>query len=541
MKWDDFSQKARAMTEEQLTMTGLEPGTQILVTGAAGGVGRHVVRAALDAGLKVRAVDRIGAAEADMHGLFDPSEDVDWWFAELSAADLDGLVAGCEAVVHTAALVSLSESYAELAPVNVGLVRSLYQACERQGASHFVHFSCGSVYEPQSGVREEGDHVRASNAYEQTKIDSEEALPDAPDSVRWTVLRPALIYGPHCSKMGAGIVTIPPIVRGFTPYLPGMTGGSRTNWCYVEDAASAAMCVLGRDEAYEQIFNVADATPLGFGEVVTVVTEAYGLEVGPLVPFPNTALWKALSPVIDRDVIFDLARQILRGLWNRLQQQHDLDSPLRPRVDRNALFYVEKDNILGTDRLQALGWRPRYVDFREGIVESIRWYQAHGWAPRYDTETRYRIRDEKQNIGFGFREMLEGEWSDASGRRGKAHLVLDAEFPHVARLALALEGNIDGTLVLEGLADHVEVRGTIRVRLLAGDGLHYEMGFDDDQGRPHRLELTRRVRTLHPLESLTHLDGQLVGPDTQTAGEVELNFDLRSQLVPTVASLRIVH
>ena len=513
----------------------------VLVTGAGGGVGRHVVRQALDAGLRVRAVDRVPATEVELHGLFDPHEDVDWRFAELSAANLDALVDGCSAIVHTAAFVSLSESYHGLAGVNVELVRELYAAAERNDVEHFVHFSCGAIYRPQPGLRAEDDELAASNAFEQTKIDSEKVFPEEPASTRWSILRPALIYGPHCAKMGASIATLPPLVRGFMPYLPGITGGPRTNWCYVEDAAAAALTVLGNDDAFERVFNAADDTPLGFGEVVTSITEAYGLEVGPLVPFPNTALWTALSPLIDRDWVFDLSRKLLRGLWSRLQHQQGLHSPLRPRVDRNALFYVEKDNILGADALKGLGWTAIYDDFREGIVETVRWYQEHGWAPRFDTETRVRLKDEKQNVGFGFRELLEGYWRDAGGQKHEARLMLRAEFPNVGRLARDLEGNIDGTLTLDGLVDHVDIRGTIRVRLLSEDGIHYEMGFDDADGTPFRMALSREIDVLHPVVSWTDIGGRITGHDGEHVGHVELNFDMGSQLVPTVASVRIVH
>lgn len=517
----------------------IDEGATVLVTGAAGGVGRHVVRAALDAGYRVRAVDRVASTDVELHGLFDPNEDVDWRYAELSAANLDAIVDGCRAVIHTAALVSLSESYTELARVNVELVRSLYEAAQRQGVEHFVHFSCGDVYRSGSGLRVEDDPLWADNPYEQTKIDSEQALPEEPESVHWTVLRPSLIYGPHCSKMGASIVTLPPVLRGFMPYLPGITGGTRTNWCYVEDAASAALAVLGRPDAYERTFNVADDTPLGFGEVITSITEAYGLEVGPLVPFPNTALWTALSPLIDYDWIFDLARQLLRGLWNRLQNQHGLSSPLRPRVDRNALFYVERDVVLSANALQELGWKPRYTDFRQGIVETIRWYQDHDWVPRFDTETRMRLQDEKTNVGFGFREVFEGHWRDADGReQGRALLQINTEVPNVARLARRLEGNIDGVLTLEGLAERAVVRGTICMRLLSPDGIAYEMGFEDVEGRPHRLALRRKLELKRPVASLERLDGRISDRFGEAAGRVELSFDAGSQLVATLASVR---
>ncbi|AWV90026.1 NAD-dependent epimerase/dehydratase family protein [Bradymonas sediminis] len=531
------------MTDKSAAKTSSKAGKTVLVTGAAGGVGRHVVRAALDAGMKVRAADRFPAADAlEVDGLFDPLTDVDWRFAELSAADLDALTQGCDFVIHAAAIVSLSESYTELAGVNVQLVRDLYRASQANGVAHFVHFSCGAIYEAGPGFRNESDRLSASNAFEQSKIDSEQVFPHQPETTHWSILRPALVYGPHCTKMGASITTLPPLVRDIMPYLPGITGGPRTNWCYVEDAASAALCVLDNPAAFERTFNVADDTALGFGEVVTSITEAYRLEVGALVPFPNTTLWTALSPLIDHDIVFDIARKILRRRWRRLQEQQDLNSPLRPRVDRNALFYVEKDNILGADALKELGWAARYTDFREGIVETIRWYQAHDWAPRFDTETQVRIQDEKQSLGFAFRTRFEGQWVDEkTGDTAPVTLLLQTEFPTITRLALDLEGNIDGKLSIGGLVEDAEIRGTIQVRLLSEGGVYWEMGFDDAQGNPHRLGLSCSVNPLRPLDALTHVSGDIKDANADVVGHVELSYHMRSQLLPSMATFRLLH
>lgn len=529
-------------SEEKTKKTHLGRGQTVLVTGAAGGVGRHVVRAALDAGLRVRAADRVKAEAVELHGLFDPEADVDWRAVELAATDLEALTDGCQAVIHCAALVSLSESYTEIAGVNVRLVRELYRACEENAVEHMVHFSCGAVYRPGPGVRVESDALWASNAYEQSKIDSERVFPHRPEQTRWTILRPALVYGPHCAAMSAGIATLPPLVRALMPYLPGITGGPRTNWCYVEDAASAALAVLGNEAAFEQTFNVADDTALGFGEAVTSITEAYRLEVGALVPFPNTTLWTALSPLIDHDIVFDVARKLLRRRWRKLLERQGLKSPLRPRVDRNALFYVERDNILGADALKTIGWRSKYNDFREGISETIRWYQQHGWAPRFDTQTQVRIQDEKQTLGLRYNTGLSGYWVDsASGEKAPVTLRMQVEFPSVTRFARELDGNIDGRLSIEGLAKDAIISGTVRIRLLSETGMIWEMGFEDASGAPYRLKLVNRLSVKEPLGSVTAIYGDLVDGSAEPVGHIHLNFDLRGQFLPSLLSVRLLH
>jgi nucleoside-diphosphate-sugar epimerase len=515
----------------------------VLVTGAAGGVGRHVCRQLLDAGYEVRAADRDSVDDVELYGLFDPVADVDWRGGDLLDADLGALVERCDAVIHTAALVSLSETYSELADVNVELVERLYRAGDRAGVSHFIHFSCGTFYQGGRGLRVEHDVTEPTNAFEQTKLDSEEALHEAGTvgEAQWTILRPSLIYGPHCRNMGSGMITLPPILRGFVPYLPGLTGGPRTNWCHVEDAANAALVVLGNSRAFGQTYNVADDTPLGFGEVITSITEGYGLEVGPLVPFPNTRLWSLLSPLVDRDWIFTALRQLLRGLWRRLQEKHGIDSPLRPRVDRNALFYVENDSILGSDALKGLGWTPKHPDFREGIVHTVRWYQERGWAPRFDAGAQVRRMDTRENVGFGFHERLRGRWRPDEGADWRdAELELDVRFANVERWAFDLEGHIDGRLTLEGFVDDAATSGTLKIRLLGGRRIAYEMGFEDDDGTPHRLSALRRLRLANPADSLTTLAGAVIGPRGQSIGDIELRFDLARELTSTVMSLHLV-
>lgn len=515
----------------------------VLVTGAAGGVGRHVVRQLLDAGYEVRAADRIGADTVELYGLFDPVADVEWRQAELLAADLQALVERCDAVVHTAAWVSLSETYRELVGVNVELVEKLYRAADRAGARHFVHFSCGTFYQGGRRLRVEHDITEPTNAFEQTKLDSEAALHEAGEvgEARWTILRPSLIYGPHCRNMGSGMITLPAILRGFMPYLPGLTGGPRTNWCHVEDAARAALEVLGNPDALGQTYNVADDTPLGFGEVITSITEAYGLEVGPLVPFPNSRLWSLLSPLVDRDWVFGALRQLLRGLWRRLQEKHGIDSPLRPRVDRNALFYVENDSILGSDALKGLGWQPKHPDFRTGIVDTVRWYQARGWAPRFDTGSQMRRMDTRENVGFGFHERLGGRWRpDSASQWRDAELKLDVRFANVERWAFKLEGHVDGRLKLEGFVEEADVRGTLEIRLLGGGCVGYEMGFESRDGAPHRLSAVRKLRVIDPVDSLTSIGGTVVGPRGEHVGDIELRFDAVDELTPLLMSLHLV-
>ena len=408
-------------------------GARVLVTGAAGGLGANLVKALVETGYRVRAVDRVELA--DTHLARDPwivehAGAVEWVRADLQVGRLRGLVAGCDGVVHAAARVSLTEDYDAFVGPNVEVTRRLRQAARQAGVDHLVYVSCGTLYAPTGGVLDEDSPLELTTGYARSKREAEWAA-QSQAGPAWTILRPGLLYGPYCRTMSAGVVTLPPILRQFISYVPGLTGGPRTNWCHVTDAARAACFVLGRPAAQGRVLNVADATPLGLGEVLTAMTEACGLELGPLLPFPTTMTRGVLTPLINHDVVFDTARTVLRQLWKRVQTTHQIRSPLRPRVDRKALHHTSGDAIVDASALRALGWVPRWEDLREGIVPTVQWYQARGWLPRYDTQAALELEQATQTRGFGFNEELTGQLELEGGACRSMTLDLDAAFgPH---------------------------------------------------------------------------------------------------------------
>lgn len=516
------------------TRRDIQPGERVLVTGAMGGVGRHIVQALVDAGCEVRAVD-LRAPDELVAELVD-IDAVEWVQGDLLKVKLAPLVQGCKAVVNCAAKVGLSESYNELVETNVDLIEHLYEACVDAGVTHFVHFSAGQIYEPARGLRDEQARLAPGNAYEETKVEGENVLPPRAESTHWTILRPALVYGPHCVSMSAGLVTLPPILRNFMPLLPGFTGGSRANWCHVEDLASATMAVLGNPRAYEQIFNVGDDTPLGNGEAVTAMAEAYGLPIGPLVPFPNGAVLLAFSPVVDRDYLEQSLRQILRQIWKRICQRYGLESPLRPKLDRNALFYVAEDTVVDAAKLKALGWAPEYVSLRDGITDTVRWYQEHGWVPKYDIETEAQVR-EQGSFGFSVSQKLDGHWfSPEEAVTRPVQLSVDLEFRNV--LTLDFSGQLEGMAWFEGLATNVGVSGTVQVKVLSSRTICFEFGFEDPKHGGHRCELEATFNPLRPFSSMSMLKGRIVNKHGDLVGNVELNLGFAEQVIPLLMSFR---
>lgn len=155
---------------------------RVLITGAGGFIGSHVVEAFLAEGFTVRALVRYSSTGARGH--LDASERARQALAagslEIVAGDvtdahqMDAVVAGTELVVHLAALIGIPHSY--VAPgayqaVNVGGTLNLLEAARRHRVKRVIVTSTSEVYGTAVRVPITEDHpLHAQSPYAASKI-----------------------------------------------------------------------------------------------------------------------------------------------------------------------------------------------------------------------------------------------------------------------------------------------------------------------------------------------------------------------------------
>ncbi len=281
----------------------------VLVTGANGFVGSHVIPALLDAGHHVLALVRDDdGAEAVMRRLPDARRaDVTIRVGDVTKpATLPGALAGADAVVHLAAVPRDWDGGQTLRLVNTEGTRNVVAAMRAAGVDRIVHL--GGL-----GVADEPDLHFASSKARGMAIVRESGL-------RWTILAPSLLFGPRDGFFNilAGLVRMSPGVVPITG-----NGQARFQPLAIEDLARACALTLG-DDAY-----AGRELPMGgprywtYREIMEEVLHGMGKR-RLLVPMP-VALIRMVAGAAERVRLpFPVATDQLRQL--RLDNIGPLDS-----------------------------------------------------------------------------------------------------------------------------------------------------------------------------------------------------------------------
>lgn len=196
----------------------------ILVTGASGFVGGHVVRTLAEAGERVRALVRDARGAATLEG-------VDCELVQGDVTDVESLrsaVEGCEAIVHLVAILVGKPSDFERVMTR-GTASLLEVACDA-GASRFVHMSALGT----------GEDTKDTVPYYRAKWAMEEAV--RASGLSHAILRPSFVFAGDGGALPqfARIARLAPV----TPVIG--TGTQRLQPIWADDLARAvALSVRG--------------------------------------------------------------------------------------------------------------------------------------------------------------------------------------------------------------------------------------------------------------------------------------------------------
>ncbi|ADV82062.1 NAD-dependent epimerase/dehydratase [Terriglobus saanensis SP1PR4] len=174
----------------------------VLVTGAAGFIGRHVAHALTEAGFGVRKL--LEPASGSNEALNALSSD-EAYGDICDRALLARLASGVDIVVHLAGSPSVSESFenaAECARVHLQGTICVLDACRKAGVRRLIYMSSAEVYgRPETDYVAETHALNARSPYAAAKIGAEAMMSAYSSAFAMDVIivRPFSVYGPGAS------------------------------------------------------------------------------------------------------------------------------------------------------------------------------------------------------------------------------------------------------------------------------------------------------------------------------------------------------
>jgi nucleoside-diphosphate-sugar epimerase len=238
---------------------------RILVTGAAGFVGTHLVPWLAREGHEVYALDRDKSRVAGL-----PATPVEHDLAQRPSA-----LPEVDAVVHLAqANVKLPDEAPLLFAVNAGSTVDLLDHARRCGAERFLFASTGTVYGFGEEPFSETDPAGGRDLYAVSKLSGELAVEAYAQFFSTFVARLWAPYGP--GQQGRMIPRLIERVRAGEPVQLSDGGRPRMNPMYVDDVCRVFTAALELDGHH--VVNVAGDEVVGIGDLARLIGEAVGRE-----------------------------------------------------------------------------------------------------------------------------------------------------------------------------------------------------------------------------------------------------------------------
>jgi NAD dependent epimerase/dehydratase len=317
---------------------------RVLVTGADGFIGSHLVERLLGAGASVTAL-----AQYNSFNYWGWLEDVPL-LKQIQVVTGDirdshfclSLAESVDVLFHLAALIPIPYSYRapeSYVETNVKGTLNLCQAALKSAGLKFIHLSTSEVYGTAKYIPIDEEHpLRAQSPYSASKIGADAIATSFYSSFQLPVViaRPFNVYGPRQSARAVIPTIISQIASGAKEVKLGDLTTTR-DFTFVDDMCRGLLELAGLDSGLGEVFNIGSDQEISIGE------------------------------------LFQLLAEIMSS---NAKVQKD------PRRLRPAASEVRRLRCNGGKLRDACGFRPK-VSLSEGLKETVAWFQNPNNLRRY--------------------------------------------------------------------------------------------------------------------------------------------------------------
>lgn len=326
----------------------------ILVTGATGFIGSHLVRVLLKEDHCCRCLVRVTSKVDELESL-----GVELFYGDLTKPDsLQDITKEIDIVYHLAAMGHVSaisdEAYQRFRKMNVQGTENLVKECVREPIGKFIHFSStaamGLIKKP---IVDERTPCKPSTPYQKSKFDSEQVILSCwkRHNLPGIILRPCMVYGPGGS--GEFLKWCRLIKKGIFPRIG--KGRNLTPLVHVEDVVQAA--ILARERGIPgETYLIASNGSFKLDLIRNLIVEK--LEIKRI----NTYIPTCMAKIGARGI------ELLAKTFN-----------FTPIVTYKNIDSTVTDRVFSINKVRdQLGYFAT-VDIDRGIGETIQWYRDNGY------------------------------------------------------------------------------------------------------------------------------------------------------------------
>lgn len=326
---------------------------KILVTGAGGFIGSHLVETLVLDGCDVRAFVRYNSKNS--FGWLDTfpqhiKSNIDIFSGDIrDPYGVKKAITGCDIIFHLAALIAIPYSYHSpetYVDTNIKGTLNVLQAAREQNIGKIVHTSTSEVYGTARFVPITEDHpLQGQSPYSATKIGSDQMALSFYNSFKTPVaiIRPFNTYGPRQSARAVIPTIISQIAKGEKKIKLGALHPTR-DFNYVKDTVRGFIAIAKSDRSIGEVINIGSNFEVSIGDTVRIIAETIGKKI---------------------EIITD-------------------DQRIRP--EKSEVERLWADN---TKAKRLTGWEPEYSGldgFKKGLAETAVWLSDPDNLKEYKTD-----------------------------------------------------------------------------------------------------------------------------------------------------------
>jgi nucleoside-diphosphate-sugar epimerase len=328
---------------------------KVLVTGATGLLGRHLVRKLCNASHNVIALGRnqdIGNELNQMGALFVPCD----------LSNRNTMMTHClgtDAVIHCGALSKPWGNYPDFYDANVIGTKNIVECALESNVKRFIHISSPSIYfnfRNRLNIIENSSLPKKSvNYYVKTKKEAEKIVDDSVKYGLETItLRPRAIFGPYDTTLFPRLLNA--IKNSTFPLIN--DGKAIVDITYVENVVDAIMLAIqAPSKAVGYKFNITNDQPIALKKILDMLFELLGIHI----KYKRIPKYLAMTIASLMEIIAKIS----------------LDQNKEPRFTRYSIGVLAVDQTLNIQLAKdLLGYSPK-VSIEQGLATFATWWKAN--------------------------------------------------------------------------------------------------------------------------------------------------------------------